>query len=328
MNHFIRTTLKPGGWHGRGKRGPFFEGWYLKLVDADGETALALIPGIHIGRSPAQSQAFVMVVDSNGPTATFHPFPPEQFQAAEDRFDVQIGPNHFSADGLTVALPGLHGSVRFRESVPWPVTWRSPGIMGWYAWVPVMECYHGIVSLDHTLDGVLTGADRPIDFSGGRGYIEKDWGRNFPRTWVWMQSNHFSRAGISLTASVARIPWFGREFPGFIIGLWLDGVLHRFTTYVGAVLEALMVDDQHVHITTRNRTHRLTLRALRTPTALLHGPTPDRGMVPFVNEALGSEVAVTLATLDGAVLFDDIGRSAGLEIQGDLTLLQPPPKRP
>ena len=23
--------------------------------------------------------------------------------------------------------------------------------MGWYAWVPFMECYHGVLSLDHTI---------------------------------------------------------------------------------------------------------------------------------------------------------------------------------
>lgn len=323
MRRFIRTTLRPGGYHGRGKRGPFFEGWYVKLVDATEQTALAVIPGIYIGRSPAHTQAFVMTLDGRGPTVAFHAFPAEQFRASEDGFDVQIGLNRFSAAELSLDLPDVRGRVQFRDAVAWPVTWRAPGIMGWYAWVPVMECYHGVVSLDHALEGALTVGDRPIDFGGGRGYIEKDWGRNFPQTWVWMQSNHFGRPGVSLTASVARIPWFGREFPGFIIGLWLDGVLHRFTTYVGAVLEELSVAGETVQITTRNQTHRLTLRARRAPTALLYGPTPDRGMVPFVQEALGAEVAITLATLDGTPLFDDLGRCAGLEVQGDLTRLMP-----
>ncbi|MCK7537696.1 MAG: tocopherol cyclase family protein [Marinilabiliales bacterium] len=35
------------------------------------------------------------------------------------------------------------------------------------------------------------------DFSGGRGYIEKDWGHSFPSAYVWMQSNHFQLARIS-----------------------------------------------------------------------------------------------------------------------------------
>jgi hypothetical protein len=34
------------------------------------------------------------------------------------------------------------------------------------------------------IDGKLTIADQDHDFSGGRGYIEKDWGQSFPSAWV------------------------------------------------------------------------------------------------------------------------------------------------
>ena len=44
-----------------------------------------------------------------------------------------------------------------------------------------MECYHGIVSMDHTVNGLIEINNEKIDFSEGRGYIEKDWGRSFPQ---------------------------------------------------------------------------------------------------------------------------------------------------
>ena len=92
-------------------------------------------------------------------------------------------------------LPGLSADVRFGPGAQWPVTVREPGAMGWYAWVPTMECYHGVVSLDHALGGwVDTGAGR-VDLAGGRGYLEKDWGTAFPKAYVWMQSNHFEETG-------------------------------------------------------------------------------------------------------------------------------------
>ncbi len=31
----------------------------------------------------------------------------------------------------------------------------DPGIMGWYKYVPFMQCYHGVVSLNHELKGQL-----------------------------------------------------------------------------------------------------------------------------------------------------------------------------
>ena len=33
----------------------------------------------------------------------------------------------------------------------------------------------------------------------------------FPQAWVWMQTNHFEQPRISLTASVAIIPWMGQR---------------------------------------------------------------------------------------------------------------------
>ena len=99
-------------------------------------------------------------------------------------FDLRVGPNHFSAHeiGLAIDTPErrLVGCLRFDGVVPWPVTWRAPGIMDWYALMPFMECYHGVLSFDHAIRGQLVVDDAAVDFSGGRGYIEKIGGRPFP----------------------------------------------------------------------------------------------------------------------------------------------------
>ncbi|MDA3022164.1 MAG: hypothetical protein O2943_05800 [Actinomycetota bacterium] len=50
----------------------------------------------------------------------------------------------------------------------WPVTWRSPGIMGWYGLVPFMERYHGIVSFGHGLSGNLEVEGTTRSFDDGR----------------------------------------------------------------------------------------------------------------------------------------------------------------
>jgi hypothetical protein len=323
MKRYIQSTMRPAAYHGHGKQAPFFEGWYFKIVDASQQQTWAIIPGIYMGVEPDQTQAFVMVLDGRTHEVAFHTYPATAFNASQRDFLVQIGPNVFSDRFLTLNLPGLSGHLRFENVVSWPITVRSPGIMGWYAWVPIMECYHGLVSLDHVLHGTLTADNSEIAFDGGRGYIEKDWGRNFPQTWIWIQSNHFETPGSCLTASVARIPWFGTEFPGFIIGLWHAGVLHRFTTYVGATIDEIAVTDETVSIVTRNRTHRLTITAQRAPTALLYGPKPGQGMVPFVQESLAAAVYVQLSRLDGTIVWEGAGRNAGLELQGDLRKLMP-----
>jgi hypothetical protein len=120
--------------------------------------------------------------------------------------------------------------------------------MGPYACVPFMECYQGIISMDHVINGELVIDGERIDFTNGRGYMEKDWGRSFPSAYFWMQSNHFSEAGISLKCSVAKIPWMRGSFVGFIAGVWLKDRLIRFTTYNQSKLRKSYADERNVEI--------------------------------------------------------------------------------
>ena len=51
--------------------------------------------------------------------------------------------------------------------------------MGPFSFVPLMECYHGILSMNHSLKGTLSFQGENLLFTGGKGYIEKDWGHSF-----------------------------------------------------------------------------------------------------------------------------------------------------
>ena len=326
MKRWLAEVRHPDRYHGaRRTRGPFFEGWYYKLVDASGAHRWAIIPGVFLGSTPERSESFVQVLDGASGHASYHAAPLASFSAATNAFEVSVGASRFGRDAITLAIDDaerpVQGTLRFRGVTPWPVTWRSPGVMGWYAWVPFMECYHGVVSLDHAIEGRLRIGDETIDFSGGRGYIEKDWGQAFPSAYVWTQSNHFERPGISLSASVAMIPWIGRSFRGFLVGLLCDGVLHRFTTYRGATIESLAVDETHVRWTVRDRQLRLALCATRAAGGLLHAPVRTE-MHRRVDETLQATVEVELTEIAGGrTLFAGQGHHAGLEVHGDLETL-------
>lgn len=322
----LKNIWRPGVFHYPHRLktgGGQFEGWYVKLVDAAGEQPYALIPGVFLGQD---RHAFIQVLDGRSGTARYHRFPIESFQAAHDRFDVSIARSRFSTSGAWLDIDAgetdvnqaVHGEVRFGPWRPWPVTALSPGIMGPYSFVPFMECNHGILSLDHTLEGALGVDDTHTDYAGGRGYVEKDWGRGFPAGYVWVHSNHFAREGVSLTAAVAMIPWLTGTFRGYIIGLLWEDELHRFTTYTGSVLERLAMSDTHLHLAIRNRTHRLELDAEKAEGAILHAPY-EKQMIERVAETMTSSVDVRLQRLsDGRTLFEGRGTNACLEAQGDL----------
>lgn len=309
----------PERYHGWGRRRGYFEGWYVKLVSADGALALAIIPGI--ARKPdGQSEAFIQVLDGVAATATYHSFPVDQFLPRTDRFAVDIAGNRFSDQGIRLDLPDLVGEVRFLDGYPWPTTLGAPGIMGWYAFMPFMECYHGVWSMHHRLEGQLTWKGRTVSLQGGIGYGEKDWGTSFPRGWIWMQSSHFETdRRISVMASVAHIPWLGNSFVGFIGGILLDDRLIRFASYTGARRKATIAGEE-LAIGFRDQRHELTIRATPGPGA--HLQSPIRGeMAGKVNESLQATLDVTLRE-NGQVIFQGTGRWAGLEASGEVDSLQ------
>jgi len=324
--HAYRNLFRPEAYHGHGRKPPFFEGWYFKLVDAHQARRFAVIPGIYDATDPAERHAFVQLFDGTRGRAWYVRYPYDSFRAHPRDFDVELGPNRFGRTGIVLDLEldagvRCRGTVGFDGVVGWPVTWRSPGVMGWFAYLPIMECYHGVVGLDHGLHGTLQLDGEEISLAGGRGYIEKDWGRSFPRCWVWMQSNHFDEPGVCITASVALIPNLGREFPGFIVGLWRRGRLHRFATYTGARIESLHVDDERVRWVMTDRHQRLELVAHRAETTVLPGPTIE-GMKREVHETLQARIDVRLVDCkSGAVSFEGQGRSAGLEVMGEVARL-------
>ncbi len=312
-------------YHGHGRTQNFFEGWYFKFVDASEQQVWAIIPGVFLGKSGHGSHSFIQTLNGKTGVSHYHRFPLEAFSASAHDFEIAVGPNRFRADGLKLSLERseqtLHGELRFLNPIPWPVTALSPGIMGWYSFVPFMECYHGVVSLDHPVTGVLEIDGKRYNFDGGRGYTEKDWGQAFPQAWVWLQTNHFDTPGVCLSASVARIPWLGSAFRGFIVGFWHAGVLHRFATYTGARLEQLSVTDSHVHWHLSNAVHRLEIEAERSEGGLLHAPMRT-AMLARVLESLTARVRVRLlARSDNRVLFDEVGRHAGLEVGGEVKLI-------
>jgi tocopherol cyclase len=320
---FINGVRHPEAFHGQGVSRNFFEGWYLKLVSKDLSQRWAIIPGIFKGLKGApatEDQAFVQVLDGLSGKSWFHSFEPGAFTADTNRLNVTVGPNHFSPAGLTLDLPGLKGEITFTSPLdPWPVTWRQPGIMGWYGMVPFMECFHGIVSFGHSLGGSLEINGVTRDFTGGRGYIEKDWGKAFPDGYVWMHSNHISfDAEASLIASVALVPWLGTSFRGFIVGLKHQGKLLTWATWNGSVERKLSIDDSHVHWVLSGPDGVLELSAERVRGGLLHAPLRT-AMFQRVEETMDATVFIRLLDPTGqTVLAEGTGVSACMEVFGDL----------
>ena len=82
-------------YHGAGKRGPYFEGWYLKCQTREG-TALALIPACHIDREGRRSASLQVVGDGK---AWWLAYPDAEFRTFGEMFCVRVGRSLFTRRG-------------------------------------------------------------------------------------------------------------------------------------------------------------------------------------------------------------------------------------
>ena len=150
----INALWHPECYHGWGKSKRFFEGWYYKIISADQKAAFAIIPGIAMDEQ-GQKQVFIQVLDGKKCSAVYYRFDESTFDPHPKIHHLKIRDNTFSLQKMTLHLPGLQGEVTFDGLNPWSNSLFSPGIMGPFSFVPLMECYHGILSMDHRLTGQL-----------------------------------------------------------------------------------------------------------------------------------------------------------------------------
>lgn len=308
-----KALWDPNRYHGWGRQKNYFEGWYFKVVDPTEEYAFAFIPGISMPDAGAV-HSFIQVLDGKKCTATYHRFSADDFQPSDQKFFLQLGSNSFSANQLKLDIPGIKGELNFSGITPWPKMFYAPGIMGWFSFMPFMECYHGVVSVNHHISGQLEINGQKIDFSGGKSYIEKDWGVSFPDAWIWMQSNHFGKGEeVSLMASVANIPWIGSHFVGYIVGFLLDGKIHRFATYTGAQMKAALGKNE-VRVAFKDRKRELRITAHKGEGGDLVSPISGE-MTGKVNESMQATLEVEFYE-NGKLRYKGTGRNAGLEVAG------------
>jgi len=311
----------PELYHRHNGKKTFFEGWYFKIVDKNENNVFAVIPGISFSKH--DSHSFIQILDGKNLSSFYHRYSISEFNSAKNKFEICIGKNFFSSEKIVLDLNGngneLKGELSFKNLNLWPKTFFSPGAMGWFSFVPFMECYHGVVSLYHNIEGKLFFNKKKVDFSGGTGYIEKDWGKSFPSSWIWMQSNHFGFENTSLMVSIAKIPYLGKHFTGFIIGFLCKGKFYKFATYTNAKLDSIETEKGRVNFQVSDNKNILQIESFQNTGKGLPFPVTKGGMKGIVEESLSGLINLKLINKKtNEVLFSGTGSNSGIEINGTL----------
>lgn len=105
-------------YHGREKRGPYFEGWYLKHQTREG-AALALIPAYHTDGEGRRSASLQILADGQ---SWWLAYPDTAFHASEQVFRIQLGQSLFAEQETRLCVEreglSLHGIVRCGPFTP------------------------------------------------------------------------------------------------------------------------------------------------------------------------------------------------------------------
>lgn len=319
----LKNIKNPAVFQGNLQKKHYFEGWYFKQVTADGKQTVAFIPGVSM--DGADSHCFVQVILSPNIQTYYFKYPIDQFSTTEEPFSVKVGESVFSMEGCHIVLNdtsqsnpqgiSIEGDLYFSNLNPIQYSLLMPNIMGFFAYIPHMECNHGVLSMNHQLKGhIEIGKQQSLDFNGGKGYIEKDWGTSFPSEYLWIQANHFEKSDCSFMCSIATIP-FGRfSFKGLIANLQVDGAEYRFATYNGGKVTNVKIETNAISFDLVKGETTLSCEGVLMESGELKAPEKGE-MLRTIKEGLGGTVKLTLnrSGYPQQVLKSDC---AGIEVVG------------
>jgi hypothetical protein len=313
INKAIKRAMK---FKGKNKKNKYFEGWYYKFVTKDKRDTIAFIPGISLQKK--NPHAFIQVIHQHldDIKTKYISYDLNEFSYDQSHFTLKIGESKFSlksavinieSDGLSVVA-----DIEINHLTAIQTSKLSPSIMGFFDFFPFMECNHDVVSMNHDLRGYIYWNKIKYDFNGGKGYIEKDFGKSFPESYVWIQSNHFQKTKDAFMFSYAKIPFLGFKFNGLIANLIVANEEYRFATYNRSKIKVLTQKDNHFKAEVKKGKFKLLIDARNKGVVALASPK-DGEMNHQIKEGLSGQVHLMLYYKDH-LLFDDTGRRAGVEI--------------
>jgi len=294
------------------KKKNYFEGWYFKNTTL--QKGISFIPGINISETGAK--AFIQIITNH--KSYFVNYPIKDFKFNEKPFYIQIGENRFSKEGIHINIQDelqklkIYGNIKYSDSKNIHTNMFAPNIMGPFSYVPFMECKHAIIHMKNTSNGYININNETIHFNNNKGYIEKDWGCSFPKSYIWCQGNSFQRTNANFMFSVADIPFKLLTFKGFICVLLINNQEFKFTTYNNAKLVECEMKEDSFNITFKKNLYVLNIKAKYDKGLKLIAPVKGK-MAKDILESISTCVTVTLKK-EEKIIFCDTSNMCGLEV--------------
>lgn len=317
----INLIRNPDVYHGQNRKSNFFEGWYFKLAHPVTGCTYCFIPGIFTSSEKGYSHSFIQVLKGNENKFKYIKFKKDEFKASSSKFDLRVGENLFSINQIDLNIKEqqerISGTLYFDNIIKWPDSAINPGSMGFYNYLDFMQCYSQVCAVDGFIRGKLSINGEIVDFTGGKLYIEKNWGKSFPYSYIWVQGNSFTEGEGAVTCSIGQVPlpFLFKSFTGFLIGIYVGGRFYKFTSINKSSL-SVKCEDGKILLKVYNKSYFLKIEGFYKKQTFMKLYAPSKGnMIPIANETLHGNLKVNLYdNIKGCTIFSDDCSSAGIEL--------------
>ncbi len=290
----------------------YFEGWYFKNINH--EEGISFIPGINIDNKNKKS--FIQVITND--SSYFVNYNIDDFEFNHNPFYIKIGNNIFSKNFINIDIKcdsqnlRIKGNIKYSNSKNIKTNIFKPNIMGPFSYIPYMECNHAILSMKNNISGYIRINNKEVNFNNSNGYVEKDWGYSFPKSYIWCQGNNFQKSNASFMLSIANIPLKFVNFRGIICALIIDNQEFKFTTYNNTKIMQYDVTNDSLDIILRKANYQLNIKSTYNKGLKLSAPVKGK-MEKDIFESICSVITVTLKK-DNDIIFSDTSLNCGLEV--------------
>ena len=281
----------------------YFEGWYFKNTNIN--YSISFIPWINIDEK--EKKAFIQIITND--TSYFVNYNIDDFKFSFEPFYIKISNNFFSKNSIHIDIKDdtqnltVFGDIRYSNGKNIGTNFLNPNIMGPFSYIPFMECNHAILNMKTRADGLIHINNNKIKFDDGIGYMEKDWGCSFPKSYIWCQGNDFQNSNASFMISIEDIPFKAFQFKGLICDLIIDNHEFRFSTYNNSKLVKYDVNDTSLNIILRKGHYFLDIKSKYTSCLKLFAPVKGK-MSKDIFESISTSIIVTLKK-DNDIIFSD-----------------------
>ncbi|MFH5882214.1 tocopherol cyclase family protein [Liberiplasma polymorphum] len=282
------------------KSSNYFEGWYFRVTDIKNNINLALI--FAVTRYEKDPHAFIQIFDQVIQENTYIKMDETEFNFINNT--VSIGKNTLSLNKVFLQYKDLIIDLNISNQD----LLKKESAMGYLAKFP-LECYQEVIYLDATVNGTITKNNETITIDG-KGYMEKTYGKRFPKKWFWLQANHFSEP-LAFTLAGGYVPTLLIKKFGFFVILHYKDKEYAFGTYNFAKCKINEIGEHVEFIITKGNFKLIILTRQKNPVVLV-GPSDYGNMNLDVLESVESIFKLTFYE-DKSLVFESESHYAGFE---------------